>query len=56
MICPNLSIPSIRGEFNSLKEIVGEDFAYFLWNRNQGHPLSKKVITKNKQETVVDNS
>jgi hypothetical protein len=56
MICPNLSIPSIRGEFNSLKEIVGEDFAYFLWNRNQGHPLSKKVITKNKKESVVDNS
>lgn len=56
MICPNLSIPSIRAEFNSLKNIVGEDFAYFLWNRNQGHPLSKKVITKNKQESVVDNS
>jgi hypothetical protein len=56
MICPNLSIPSIRAEFNALKNIVGEDFAYFLWNRNQGHPLSKKVITKNKQESVVDNS
>lgn len=55
MICPNLSIPSIRSEFNSLKNIVGEDFAYFLWNRNQGHPLNKKVITKNKKETVVDN-
>lgn len=56
MICPNLSNPSIRSEFNSLKNIVGEDFAYFLWNRNQGHPLSKKVVIKNKKESVVDNS
>ena len=56
MICPNLSDPNIRAEFNSLKNVVGEDFAYFLWNRNQGNPLSKKTIIKNKKEVVVDNS
>jgi hypothetical protein len=42
-LCPNFSIPSIRSEFESLSSIVGEDFAYFVWNKHNG----KSVETEN---------
>lgn len=41
--CPNFSIPSVRTEFESLSSVVGEDFAYFVWNKHQG----KSVETDN---------
>jgi len=55
MICPNLSDSSIRAEFTHLSNLVGEDFAYFVWNRNGGYPLDKTVIKVKGKETVVDN-
>jgi hypothetical protein len=55
MICPNLSDSSIRAEFTHLSNLVGEDFAYFVWNRNGGYPLDKTVIKIKGKETVVDN-
>lgn len=55
MICPNLSDSSIRAEFTHLSNLVGEDFAYFVWNKNGGYPLDKTVIKVKGKETVVDN-
>ena len=55
MICPNLSDSSIRAEFTHLSNLVGEDFAYFVWNRNGGYPLDKTVIKVKGKEIVVDN-
>lgn len=55
MICPNLSDSKIRAEFTHLSNLVGEDFAYFVWNRNGGYPLDKTVIKIKGKETVVDN-
>ncbi len=44
MICPNLSNPQIRQEFDELKSVLGEDMAYLIWDRNGGYGLDK---TKN---------
>ena len=55
MICPNLSDNKVRAEFTNLTNLVGEDFAYFVWNRNGGYPLDKKVVTVKGKETVIDN-
>lgn len=41
MICPNLSIPDIKAEFDELKSVVGEDMAYLIWDRNNGYHLDK---------------
>lgn len=41
MICPNLSNPQIKQEFEELKNIFGENLAYLLWNRNGGYHLDK---------------
>ena len=40
--CPNFNIPSVRQEFEELTSIVGEDYAYYLWNKNKGLPLNLK--------------
>lgn len=34
--CPNLADPGVEQEFNLLKTQVGEDLAYWLWNRFKG--------------------
>ena len=39
MICPNLSDPVIRKQFNELKLALGEPIAYYIWDKNQGQPL-----------------
>lgn len=41
MICPNLSIPDIKKEFDELKSVLGEDMAYLIWDRNGGYGLDK---------------
>ena len=41
MICPNLSDPVIKEEFNKLKKAVGEVRAYDIWNKNNGYYLDK---------------
>lgn len=41
MICPNLSNPQIRQEFDELKSVLGEDMAYLIWDRNGGYGLDK---------------
>ena len=41
MICPNLSNPTVKKEFDELKSVVGEDMAYLIWNRNNGYHLDK---------------
>lgn len=39
MICPNFNNPQVREDFYNLVNVVGEDFAYYLWNKNSGLPL-----------------
>ena len=59
LICPNLGDPKIRAQFNFLKSVVGEDFAYFVYSKNGGHFLDKDPIveTRDKQgnEIMKDN-
>ena len=37
--CPNFSLPQTKQDFAQLSNIVGEDYAYYLWNKNKGLPL-----------------
>ena len=46
MICPNLSIPGIKAEFNELKSVLGEDMAYLIWDRNNGFHMDKTSTGK----------
>lgn len=39
--CPNLSNKQIKQEFEELINAVGEDAAYYLWNKNNGYSLDK---------------
>lgn len=39
--CPNLSNPQVKQEFAELVQAVGEDAAYFLWDKNNGYHLDK---------------
>lgn len=41
MICPNLSNPEIKKEFDELVQNLGKDLAYLVWNRNAGHFVDK---------------
>lgn len=41
MICPNLSNPQIKQEFDELKSVLGDDLAYLIWDRNNGYHLDK---------------
>jgi len=63
--CPNFSIPSVRTEFTSLSSVVGEDFAYFVWNKNQGksidndNPLYDKLLSEyggNRDKAILASS
>jgi len=51
-ICPNLGDPKIRVEFEEISETIGENFAYLIWNKNQGIPLDKSVYKKDKEQKV----
>ena len=37
--CPNFNIPEVKKDFNLMSSIVGEDYAYYLWNKNNGLPI-----------------
>jgi hypothetical protein len=37
--CPNLSNKKVKQEFDELKNLFGEDIAYFLWDKNNGYSL-----------------
>ena len=52
MICPNFSNPQISKQFYDLAGVVGEDFAYFLWDKNDGLPLTLKVNPNNPAEVI----
>lgn len=39
--CPNLNNKQIKQEFEELINAVGEDAAYYLWNKNNGYSLDK---------------
>jgi hypothetical protein len=55
MICPNLTNSTIRKQFNNLVDVVGEDFAYYLWDKNNGLPLSQQTTGKGATESVSAN-
>jgi hypothetical protein len=55
MICPNLSDPTINKQFNDLIEFVGEDFAYYVWDKNNGLPLSQHVVSSRGKDVVKNN-
>jgi hypothetical protein len=55
MICPNLSDPTINKQFNDLIEFVGEDFAYYVWDKNNGLPLSQHVVSSKGKDVVKNN-
>jgi hypothetical protein len=46
--CPNFSLPQTKQDFTQLSNIVGEDYAYYLWNKNKGLPLN--LTEKNGKE------
>lgn len=35
--CPNLSNKQVKTEFDSIVEAVGENMAYYLWNKHEGN-------------------
>jgi hypothetical protein len=39
--CPNLSNPQIKQEFEELISAVGENKAYYLWDKNQGYSIDR---------------
>lgn len=39
--CPDLSNPQVKQEFSELVQAVGENEAYFLWDKNNGYALDK---------------
>lgn len=40
-MCPNFSNPEVKKEFDELTSMFGENMAYLLWDRNNGHNLDK---------------
>ena len=40
-ICPNLSNPQVKEDFETLVTIFGENEAYYLWNKNGGYFLDR---------------
>lgn len=57
--CPNFSLPTVKQEFNTLSNIVGEDYAYYLWNKNKGLPLNLeekdgKEVTNNLYNNLLN--
>lgn len=36
MFCPNLSNKQVASDFNELKSLVGENKAYYYWNKHEG--------------------
>ena len=40
-ICPNLSNPQVKEDFETLVTIFGENEAYYLWDKNGGYFLDR---------------
>lgn len=38
-MCPNLSNPQIKQEFDELGSVLGENVAYYVWDQNNGYSL-----------------
>lgn len=38
-MCPNLSNPQIKQEFDELVSVLGENVAYYVWDQNNGYGL-----------------
>jgi hypothetical protein len=53
MSCPNLSIASVKEEFDELKSVLNEPLAYLAWDRNNGYHLDK---ASNGEESELFNS
>lgn len=43
VICPLLSNPKVKQEFEKLKEMVGENVAYYCWNESKGEGLQQAL-------------
>ena len=37
--CPNFSLNQTRTDFGHMSSVLGEDYAYYMWNKNKGLPL-----------------
>ena len=35
--CPNFSWPEVKQQFDDIKGVVGEDLAYYLWDKHKGN-------------------
>jgi hypothetical protein len=56
MICPNLSDPKVRGDFNKIADAIGEANAYTLWNKLEGKSLFDTEEYRNILGSVNENS
>lgn len=58
--CPNISNKQVRQEFNELKNKVGEDLAYYLWDKYEGdYELASQEaarIAGNVQTEVIESA
>ena len=39
ILCPNLSNPQVKKEFDELVSVLGENTAYYVWDQNNGYSL-----------------
>ena len=66
-ICPNLHNKQVANDFGELKDLFGEDTAYLLWSKNNGHSIDKapngadSILfqslldrTKNRQQALIE--
>ena len=52
--CPNLSNPQVKQDFDSLVSKLGENRAYFYWNKHEGNisAISSELATPSKIENL----
>ena len=39
--CPNFANKQVKQDFDELTQVLGEDLAYYVWNKNNGNTLDK---------------
>lgn len=49
-ICPNLSNPIDRINFYEIRELLGEPFAFLVWDKNNGVPLDMELDSNNQEK------
>ena len=60
MFCPNFSNKQVKKEFTQLSSIVGEDLAYYYWDKHQGElfdiveDVNRKYFTSQNVSSVVE--